>query len=262
MMMGRGRDQRQSLADQRRQSADESRQAQTLHMRIRKDIERKILSGKWPPGHRIPFEHELTARYGCSRMTVNKVMTALAAAGMISRRRRAGSFVSAPHPHVESVILSIPDLSQEVASRGHQYSFKLLSRRRRKSRRSVPQERELTDGDVLLLRGLHLADDRPFALEDRAINIHAVSKVLDMDFSRTAPGSWLLHHIPWTRAQHRISAVNTDAMQAKRLQVETGAACLVLERQTWRGEMGVTWVKQVFLGGSYDLIARFTPGGS
>ena len=33
----------------------------SLHQRILSDISEKILSGAWAPGHRIPFEHELTA---------------------------------------------------------------------------------------------------------------------------------------------------------------------------------------------------------
>ena len=37
----------------------------TFHHRIRADLEGKILSGEWPPGHRVPFEHELMAGYGC-----------------------------------------------------------------------------------------------------------------------------------------------------------------------------------------------------
>ncbi|TQT23185.1 histidine utilization repressor, partial [Xanthomonas perforans] len=39
-----------------------------------------------------------------------------------------------------------------------------------------------------------------------------------------------------------------------------GAACLVIDRHTWRGELPVTYVRQMFLGGSYDLVARFAPG--
>ena len=49
------------------------------------------LVGHWPPGHRVPFEHELMETYSCSRMTVNKVMSALADAGLVVRRRRAGT---------------------------------------------------------------------------------------------------------------------------------------------------------------------------
>jgi GntR family histidine utilization transcriptional repressor len=49
--------------------------------RIRRDIEANILSGAWPPGYRIPFEHVLMQEYGCSRMTVSKAISALATAG-------------------------------------------------------------------------------------------------------------------------------------------------------------------------------------
>jgi len=34
------------------------------------------------------------AQYGCARATVNKAVSALAAAGLIERHRRAGSFVA------------------------------------------------------------------------------------------------------------------------------------------------------------------------
>jgi GntR family histidine utilization transcriptional repressor len=234
----------------------------TLHQRIRGDIEGRILSGEWPPGHRIPFEHELMAQYGCSRMTVNKVLSLLADAGMIERRRRAGSFVSRPHPHIEQVALDIPDIPLEVAARGHAYGFRLVSRRHRRPHAGDAAEREFAgDGTrVLALRSLHLADGRPLALEDRVINPQAVPEALAMDFSATAPGSWLLEHVPWTRAVHRISAIGVDAGQAALLEVAAGTPCLVIDRQTWRGEQPVTRVRQIFLGDAYDLVARFTPG--
>ena len=43
-----------------------------LHRRIAGDIERRIASGEWRPGFRIPTEAELTAEYGCARMTVSR----------------------------------------------------------------------------------------------------------------------------------------------------------------------------------------------
>ena len=63
----------------------------TLHERIRKGIESRILSGELKPGDRIPFEHELMEQYSCSRMTVNKAVIELVNRGLIVRRRRAGS---------------------------------------------------------------------------------------------------------------------------------------------------------------------------
>ena len=68
----------------------------TLYKQIRLDIERRVLTGEWPPGYRIPFEHELMTRYGCSRMTVSKALSKLARADLIERRRRAGTLVRRP----------------------------------------------------------------------------------------------------------------------------------------------------------------------
>ena len=101
----------------------------TLHQRILSDIEGQIVSGAWPPGHRIPFEMDLAAQYDCSRMTVNKVLSALADAGLVVRRRRAGSFVS--RPRVQSAILQIPDLKAEIEKRGERYGYRLLDLRKR-----------------------------------------------------------------------------------------------------------------------------------
>ncbi|CBA16210.1 putative transcription_regulator_protein_hth transcription regulator [Xanthomonas albilineans GPE PC73] len=238
------------------------RPAIPLNQRIRREIEARIRSGAWPPGHRIPFEHELMAQYGCSRMTVNKVLALLADAGMIERRRRAGSFVARPHPHMEQAALEIPDIPVEVAARGHAYRFVLLERQQRAAHSARPHEQDVaTGGTLLALHCLHFADGRPFALEERVINPVAVPEALQMDFAITAPGSWLLQHVSWTRAEHRISAVGVDAAQAAWLQVAAGTACLSIDRRTWRGELPVTFVRQVFLGDTYDLVARFSPGG-
>ncbi|WP_305804861.1 histidine utilization repressor [Stenotrophomonas sp. YIM B06876] len=237
------------------------KKAPTLNHRIRSEIEGRILSGEWRPGFRIPFEHELMEQYGCSRMTVNKVLTALAENGMIERRRRAGSFVARQHPHLEQVALEIPDIATAVAARGHRYAYQLLDHQHRRANRQVTDEVELVgEGMLLAMRCLHLADGQPLALEQRLINPATVPETLDVDFSQTAPGSWLLQNVSWTRAQHRISAIAATAAEAALLQVEAGAACLVIDRQTWRGDQPITWVRQMFLGGSYDLVARFAPG--
>jgi GntR family histidine utilization transcriptional repressor len=231
---------------------------ETLHERIRAEIEDRILTGAWKPGHRIPYEHELTARFGCARMTVNKAIASLVDAGLIVRRRRVGSFVAQPRIH--SAVLDIPDIQAEVTARGAAYGLKLLSHRRRKPVNSRPDELKLAGGgDLLAVRCLHLADGQPFALEDRQISLAAVPEAERADFSVSPPGTWLLDHVPWTEAEHRIAAINADAEMAALLAIAQGTACLSLERRTWRGDRHITHVTQLFPGESYDLIARFTP---
>ncbi|WP_312165741.1 histidine utilization repressor [Phenylobacterium sp.] len=227
-----------------------------LHQRIRTDIEAKILSGEWGPGDRIPFEHELTEQYGCSRMTVSKAISALAEAGLIERRRRAGSFVARPRVH--SAVLDIPDLRSEIEGRGQAYRFELISCVRRAAKGA--EEAELAGGRALLaLRGVHFANDQPFALEDRLISMRAAPEAARIDFAQISPGAWLLEHIPWTEAENRIAAVAADAEAARLLAIAPKTACLAVERRTWRGGEGVTRVRQLFPGEAYDLVARFGP---
>ena len=228
----------------------------TLHQRIYADLERRILSGDLSPGDRIPFEHELTDAYGCSRMTVSKAISELAGRGLVTRRRRAGTFVAQPKAH--AAVLAIPDLQAEVAARGQTYGYTLLDRTEREARDA--DENELAAGGRLLdLTCLHRADQAPLALEHRLIALQAAPQAASVDFQTLAPGSWLLTAEPWTEAENRISAIEADAETARLLGLKPGAACLRVERRTWRDGQGVTRVWQTFPGDRYDLVARFSP---
>ena len=228
-----------------------------LHERIRGDIQNRILSGEWRPGHRIPYEHQLMLDYGCARMTVNRAVSALVQAGLIERRKRAGSFVSAPR--FDRAALAIPDIRGEIVARGQRYGLELTHR---EIRRPTDGERDLLAGagKLLALECRHLADDRPHALETRLINLTAVPDAAQADFTQHPPGSWLLEHVPWTEAEHRITACNADPEQAERLGVAENSACLSLERWTWRGREGVTYARQLFPGAAGGLVAHFKAG--
>jgi GntR family histidine utilization transcriptional repressor len=232
-----------------------------LHERIRSEIEARILAGKLQPGARLPIEHELMRDYGCSRMTVSKALSALAAAGLIDRRKRAGSFVARPRVH--SMVLDIPDLEQEVRQRGQDYRYELLGRDVRTPDQASAEEAALArNGQLLLLEGVHHADGIPLAMEWRLTSLSAVPGIDGVDFEKASPGAWLLKHVPWTQAETRIAAVAADRTIAGRLHLPVGSPCLLIERRTWRGEEGITLVRQHFVGSAYDLIARFGPAKS
>jgi GntR family histidine utilization transcriptional repressor len=228
----------------------------TLHQRIRSDIERRILSGKWRPGQRIPIEQDIMAQYGCARMTANRAIASLVHAGLVVRRRRAGSFVA--QPRAQSAILEIPDIQADVVARGGEYQLRLVSRRKRKAVARRDDEKTLAaGGELLALRCVHMENGRPFALEERLISLAAVPQAQEVDFTIESPGAWLLHHVPWTQAEHRITAVNADGDTASILEVGLNTACLAVERRTWRGVEAITQVRNVFPGTAYALIGRF-----
>ena len=229
---------------------------QPLYDRIRTEIEARILSGELAPGSQLPFEHELMRTYDCSRMTVSKALSALSGSGLIERRKRAGSFVA--RPRIQSMVLDVPDLKLVVEERGQTHAFRMLTRKIRLA--DAFTDGALSgSGRLMVLQGLHLADGSAFALETRQISLTAVPDIEDVDFEEEAPGSSEQGNIPWTEAESSISAIGADLTEAELLGVSHGAACLSVERYTWRGTTPITHVRQLFPGKSYQLIARFGP---
>ncbi len=212
------------------------------------------MSGVWEAGHRIPFEHEMMAEYGCSRMTVNKAIHALVEKGLIERRKRAGSFVAAPTVH--RAVLDIPDIAAEIEGRGQRHDIMLLDRTERDATADERAMMEMGAGPLLSLRCLHRADGRPFALEDRLINLALVPAARTVNFEQEGPGRWLLGHVPWTDARHRITAIAATDSVAAQLALPSGAPCLLIERWTWRTTGRITYVRQIY-SGSHALEAHF-----
>lgn len=230
----------------------------TLHQRILGDIERKIVSGEWPVGSRIPFEVDLAKHYGCSRMTVNKVLTQLARAGLIDRIKRSGSFVS--QPHGQSAVLEINDIRKEVEALKLPYAFSLTRRKRHKATGADRIQIDVSAATPLLdLACVHMAGNRPFCLEERLINLDIVPDADAADFTHMTPGQWLLSQVPWSSAEHRIHALSADEATATALQVPAGTACLVIERRTWSEAGPVTQVRFIYPGDRHALVATFTP---
>lgn len=230
----------------------------TLHQRILSEIEGRIVSGEWPPGYRIPFEVDLAEQYDCSRMTVNKVLTQLAKAGLIERRRKSGSFVT--QPQAQSAILEIHDIKAEVQSLKLAYSYSISKKASRKAKAEDGRRLDLPPASsVVEVVCIHNAGARPFCLEERLISLAAVPEAADADFSVEAPGPWLLNQVPWSTAEHKIHAVSAGAEAAAALDIPKGTACLVVERRTWSSAGPVTHVRFTYPGDRHALVARFTP---
>jgi GntR family histidine utilization transcriptional repressor len=226
-----------------------------LHDRIRQDIEARIMSGAWEAGYRLPVEHALMAEYGCSRMTVSKALSALVEQGLLTRNKKAGTFVAAPRLH--RAALEIRDIAADIAARGRVHKLGIIARVEREADQRDRELLAVAAGSVLAIDCLHRADGKPFALEERLINLVEVPQARDADFTPDGPGSWLLAHVPWTDARHRITAIAASRPVAERLALPVGGACLRVERWTWRTAARITYARLTYPGERYELTASF-----
>jgi len=217
----------------------------SIEAHIRGVIEDRIMSGAWHPGDRVPAEHELMVEFGCSRMTVNRALSALAEAGFVERRRRAGTFVARPRQQMAAI--AIPDIEAQVVAAGMHYRLELLASETIAAA-SAPAEASLGRARSVLAVTCRHWGVGVFALEERWINLDAVPQAATVDFACVAPGRWLLDHVPWTEGDYRITAVSAGE-RAALLETEAAAPCLSFERWTSRGGATLTYVRQIFPGG-------------
>ena len=86
--------------------------------RIKHTLRDELARGRWPTGGLMPSEADLVARFGVSRMTVNRALRELQQEGLIDRVKGLGTF-AAPLHRVSST-LTLRDLQEEIESRGSQ----------------------------------------------------------------------------------------------------------------------------------------------
>jgi GntR family histidine utilization transcriptional repressor len=208
---------------------------------VRAEVLARIRAGLWRPGQPIPGEEALARELGVARATVNRALQALAEAGVVERRRRAGSRV-APLP-VRRAAFAIPVIRAEVEARGAAHTHRLLACAPLPPPAEVAARLRLApDAPLWRVETLHLADGRPFAHEGRWLN-PAVLPAPPPDFAAISANEWLVGHVPLVEGDITLSAEPAGAAEAAALDLPPGTAVFVTERTTFGPAGGVTWVR-------------------
>lgn len=211
----------------------------TTHQEIREAIRDRIKQGEWQLGELIPGEAEFAAEYGCSRTTVNRAVRALADDGIVERKRKGGTRVR-PLP-MQQAQLTIPLVREQVETTGQRYRHRILAREIREAPAIVLQRMRLaTAARLVWVETLHLANDRPYALERRWINLEAVPQFESADLSEFSANEWLVRTVPFSNGEVSLSAASADDLQAEAIGVPPGTALFTMQRTTWLDGRPVT----------------------
>ena len=218
---------------------------------VRKEVLERIHSRQWKPGELIPNEVELAEEFGCARATVNRALRAVAESGLLERKRKAGTRVAiAP---VSAATLRIPIIRHEIENKNQSYSYQLINARTVPPPESVRSNMNFAKNrKALCLNALHLADNKPYALEERWINTRIVPDILLIDLTVENANEWLVKNAPFTKGDITFSATQANATLAKTLNTQKNNALFVIDRTTWDGEIAITSVRMTFHAG-YQL---------
>jgi GntR family transcriptional regulator, histidine utilization repressor len=215
---------------------------------VKLELLRRIQSRIWAPGTVIPPETQLADEFQCSRTTVNRAMRELSAAGLIERRRKAGTKVLATP--VRKATFSIPITRLEIQGRGHAYRFVQLEFSQQEATGLVAGQLGVPPKSMVMrARTLHLADNAPFLYEDRWINPRTVPKNIHARLGDLSLNEWLVRNVPYSDGDIAFSAANSTSVEAEHLGIQTGTAVLIVDRTTRNAAGVITVVRLVYAPG-------------
>lgn len=232
------------------------------YARVKQHLKRALAGGHYPPGARMPSEAELVARFGVSRMTVNRALRELQAEGLVERVQGLGTF--AAQLHRVSSTLTIRDLHDEITERGHHHQTRVHLVAEEPAAEGVAARLGLRPGaPVYHTMLVHLENGVPLQCEDRYVNPAVAPGYLEVDFTRTTPTHWLLRQAPLWQAQYAIEAGSPTPDEARLLGIGRREPCLIVVRRTVSTGAGggtpITLARLVHPGTRYVIQSEFAP---
>ena len=228
--------------------------AKISHHAVRQQLQQRIENGEWALGELIPAEIDLAEEYGCARSTINRALQAIADAGMLVRKRKGGTRVC--KLPVRQAKFAIPIVREQVEELGCCYRHKVIANELVIPPTSVISRLKLSPQQpALRLETIHYADDKPFAFEQRWVNVKAVPDVLAAPIEDIRINEWLVKSVPFSNGDVIFYAINADSLVADSIGTEEGNAVFVVERTTWSKNDVITTLKLFYKQG-YQLYTR------
>ena len=228
------------------------------YAQVKQHLKDELAHGRYPSGALMPSEAELVARFGVSRMTVNRALRELQAEGLVERVQGVGTF-AAQWGRVSST-LTIHDLHDEIESRGHRHHAVVDLLREEPASAPLAAQLGLAPGAAVFhSRIVHHENGVPLQCEDRYVNPACAPGYLGQDFTRVTPTHYLFDVTVLWRAQYSIEAARPTADEARALAIGTDEPCLVVVRRTFTRSAPITIARLVQPGSRYTLHGEFAP---
>lgn len=226
------------------------------YVQLRRRIEQGIENGQLPAGTPLPPEREIASMTTLSRVTVRKAVQPLVEEGLIVQRRGSGSIIAPQLTKVEQSLSRLTSFTEDMARRGKNVTATWLERGIFLPSPEETMTLGLTASEsVSRLSRLRLADGMPLAIERASLSTKMLPNPQAVEASLYAALEELGHKP--ARAVQRISATNLNALDARLLDVEEGAAGLQITRVSYLGTGQVAELTHsIYRGDAYDFVAE------
>lgn len=204
-----------------------------FHAQVREALRARILGGTYLPEQQMPSEHEMTALFEVSRITVRQALNDLQNEGLIYRVHGKGTYVS--RPRATQDLARLQSFGEAMRPLGYETCSRLVSVREVKPPGAVGERLATPRGrKVCEIRRVRFLDREPVSLDVSYFEL-ALGRRLAAEDLQARDIFVILEHdfaIALGHADLVIGSRVADETQARLLATEVGAGLLYIDRLT------------------------------
>jgi len=200
--------------------------AQLINL-LKDQIDQKV----WNPGDQLPGEPELCREYGVSRTVVRQSLSEMEQDGLIVRRKGKGTFIAIPKIS-ESLAQKLTGFYQDMIARGLKPVTKVLRQQVISANEKVAGYLEIPIGALVVdIKRLRFVNDQPIQLVTSYLPYELVPSLVTVDLTNRSLYEYLENdcNLILARGRRFIEAVSANEAEAAQLQIERGAALIMLD---------------------------------
>jgi GntR family transcriptional regulator len=208
------------------------------HYQLRELLRGEIVAGRWSVDEKLPSERELCEAFNLSRTTVREAIDALVNEGLLRREKGRGTFIAAPKI-LESLLQSPTGFTDTMVEQDIPVRTNVLRMEIDAAPRTAARELRLpVDEPVITIDRLRFVFDEPILLVTSYLPYRLCPQLINDDLIENSLYSLLRGKYGFTiaRARRYMEAVAANDMEARLLQLESGAPLMLIESIVYTGD--------------------------
>jgi GntR family transcriptional regulator len=235
------------MADNTETAFDRSRPL-SLYYQLQEKLLKKIQSGEWKNGEKIPTETELCEIYSISRITVRKAIDELVHSGHLIRFQGKGTFVA--NISFEQKLSKFYSFSESLKQKGKNERTRMLSFNVVKAENPAAAQLSVEPKSrIFRVTRLRMVDETAYTVETSYIPYALCPKLTEKDIIKKGLYNSMrdLGVFP-KRIIEKFRAVAMGSYEAKQMGLKTGSPAIHLERTTFEGGQIIEYCVSIIRG--------------
>ena len=225
-----------------------------LYLQVEEDMRRRIQTGRWPPGQRIPSEQELCSLYGVSRITVRQAIANLASGGLVVREPGRGTFVR--EPTLTAGMRGLTSFTEEMAQLGLRAGARVLRVGTEPASAELAERLRIDPGNpIVVIRRVRLGNGKPIGIQTSRLIAARFPGLEEADLTDSSLYAFLeeQYGVVPTEAEETFDVVAIDAADARVLGVKPGVCGFRVQRLTFDLTGPFEFVTSIMRGDRYQI---------